>query len=293
MVVEVASSFFGAIGRATLGKLETMRKWLAHVSSIWHLLVLSAYYATVAPLRGKSKLRPQLAPLMRSVGVLSFPIVAVVNVLIGAILVLQTGEVMEQYGQIRESPGAVALSVTRELGPLMVAVVMTARVGASYTAVLAAMKLNEEIMALETMGIHPVGYLVAPRVLSMVIMMPCLTMLALLLGMLGGAVVAKAVYAIPFDFYMDKTFQTLNLSDLGAGMLKAVVFSVLISIICCYFGLIAKGGPMGLGRYIMVAVVTSLTWCLFAVAAPTFLVSLTLFPAEWAYRPKSAIHLGR
>ena len=139
------------------------------------------------------------------------------------------------------------------------------------------MKLNDEIMALETMATHPVGYLVAPRVLSMVVMVPCLTMLAFLIGMAGGAVVANIVYDISMPFYMDKTIQYLTLADLGSGLLKAAAFSVLISIICCYYGFIAKGGPSGLGRYTMVAVVTSLVVVVLADA------SLTAFSVNYLY----------
>ncbi len=251
-------SFFGAIGRAGNEFFTQPRKGLVHVGNIWRMLLSSLYFATIGPLLGKSKLRRQLAPTLRNVGVRSFPIVALVNLLTGAIMVLQLGDVMERYGQIQEMPGAVALSMTRELGPLMTAVVMTARVGASFTAVLASMKINDEIMALETMAINPIGYLVSPRVLSMLVMVPCLTVLSYLIGMFGGAVIAYISYDISFSFYTTKTAEYLTMADLGAGLLKASAFSILISIVCCYFGFIAEGGPTGLGRYTMVAVVTSI-----------------------------------
>lgn len=252
------ATWFGAIGRGAFRAVSLLRAALQHVSGVTHLLLVALYFAFVAPWLGKGKLRRQLAPVMRSVGVRSFSIVALVNLLTGAILVLQTGDVMRKYGQVQEVPGLVALSMTLELGPLMTAIVMTARVGASFTAVLAAMKLNDEILALETMAIHPVGYLVAPRVLSMLVMVPCLTMLAFLIGMCGGAVVAYSSYDISFAAYIDKTVEYLRLAHLWSGLLKALAFSVLISGICCYYGFIAEGGPTGLGRYTMVAVVTSL-----------------------------------
>jgi phospholipid/cholesterol/gamma-HCH transport system permease protein len=264
----------GAIGRAVrTGALRALR----HTSGIAHLSAAAAWYATAAPLLGRSKLRKQLGPMLANVGVRSLPIVSLVSLLIGAILVLQTGDVMEKYGQIQEVPGLVALSVTRELAPLMTAFIMTARVGASFTAVLAAMRLNEEIMALETMAIHPVGYLVSPRVLSMVIMLPCLTVMSYVLGIAGGAVVANGMYDISLDLYLEKTFEYLDHGDMAAGMIKALVFSVLISIVCCYYGVIARGGPMGLGRYTMVAVVTSMVVVVMADAVLTaFLVNYVL-----------------
>ena len=151
----------------------------------------------------------------------------------------------------------------------MTAFVMTARVGASFTAVLAAMRLNDEILALETMAIHPVGYLVAPRLLSLVVMMPCLVVFAFLLGFGGGSLVALGVYDIPLGMYWNKTFTLLTYGVLAAGMLKALVFSVLIGGVSCYFGFIARGGPTGLGRYTMVSVVTCIVVVVTAAALLT------------------------
>ncbi|MEM7202600.1 MAG: ABC transporter permease [Planctomycetota bacterium] len=267
----------GAPGRL-LGRVgQPVGGALRHVSGMWHLLVASIYYSTVAPLTGRSKLREQLAPALRNVGVRSLPIIVLVNLLTGAILVLQTGDVMAKFGQLQEVPGMVALSMVRELGPLMTAIVMTARIGASFTAVLAAMRLNDEILALETMAIHPAGYLLAPRLLSMLVMVPCLTVLSYALGMVGGAVVASGAYDLSLAFYAENSFRYLDFADLASGLLKAVVFSVLISTVCCYYGVIAAGGPTGLGRYTMVAVVTSLVAVVVADAV------LTAFAVSYMY----------
>ena len=263
----------------TLARAVTspLRHGLSHASGMAHIGVLALYHAFVAPWRGQGRLRDQLGPLLRNVGARSLPIVALVNFLVGAILVLQTGDVMQDYGQIQEAPGLVALSVVRELGPLMTAVVMTARIGASFTAVLAAMKLNEEILALETMAIHPVGYLIAPRFLSLLVMMPCLTVVAYVVGIGGGALVANGVYDLSLSFYAEKTFQYLTVADLWSGLLKAAVFSVLISVVSCYYGFIAEGGPTGLGRYTMVSVVTCLVVVVVADALLTaFVVNYVL-----------------
>lgn len=248
----------GHIGRATASAGSQLRALAGHTAAMTHLLVQAVYYATVGPLTGRSKIRKQLGPMMANVGVRSLPIVALVSALIGAILVLQTGEVMQQYGQVQEVPGLVALSVTRELGPLLTGLIMTARVGASFTAVLAAMQLNEEVLALRTMAINPIGYLVSPRIASLVIMLPCLTMASYAMGIFGGAVVASFMYDIPPSTYLAGTVTSLGFADLATGMLKAVAFSFIIGTICCYYGMIARGGPMGLGRFTMVAVVTSM-----------------------------------
>ena len=273
----VFEDVFGKIGRCVLQVSGKTFCFLGAVGCMTHLTASSFYYCTIGPLRGESKLRKQLFPLMTSIGVRSAPIVCLVAVLTGAILVLQTGQIVEQYGQTKEMPGLVALSMTRSLGPLMTAIVIISRVGASYTAVLGSMNINEEITALRTMSIHPVGYLVAPRMLSMLVMAPCLVVFAYLLGMIGGAAVSWGVYQIGPELYFKQTTLYLTLPDLFSGILKAVVFGPLISAISCHYGLTATGGPTGLGRNIMVSVVTCLVAIVFADALLTaFLVNYVL-----------------
>lgn len=263
----------GDLGRTVLGLGPALVSMLQVTGACWKLLLSTLYYSTVAPIRGQSKLRENLFTMATNVGVRSLIIVCLVAMLIGAILVLQTGETIDQFGQINEVPGLVALSMTRALGPLMTAVVLISRVGASYTAVLGSMNINEEVVALRTMAINPVGYLVAPRFVSMVLMTPLLVCFAYLLGCVGGGVVAWPVYDIPPVRYIDKTFEYLTMMDLISGLLKSVVFAALIAIISCYYGLAAKGGPTGLGRNIMVSVVTCLVVIVLADAILTAFVN--------------------
>ena len=133
---------------------------------------------------------------MHETGVQSIPIVVLIAVLVGVILVLQTAYQLQRYGQVHLVAGLVAVSVTRELGPLLTAILITGRVGAAFTAELGTMKVAEEILALEVMAVHPVGFLVAPRFLALVLMLPCLTMVADVTGMLGGFVTGTTVYSI-------------------------------------------------------------------------------------------------
>ncbi len=254
-----AVSVFGYLGHLARGWQLKSIEILGQVGGITRLLAEGLFHAALAPFSGPRRLLfKHLFPLMSNVGARSLPIVAMVSFLMGAILVLQTGEPLRKFGQIQEVPGAVALALAREISPLMTAILMTARVGASFTAVLGSMKINEEILALETMGIRVVSYLVAPRFLSMLVMVPCLTVLSYLLGMAGGAMVARAAYGIPFELYTSKTLLYLTMTDLNSGLVKSALFSLLITSICCYFGLSTEGGSVGLGRNIMIAVVTSL-----------------------------------
>lgn len=263
----------GFLGRALSGALRGCLCVLRHTSGIVHLALAVNYHAFVAPLRGRTRLREQLFLVMRNVGVMSFPIIALISFLLGAILVLQAGEPLKQFGQIQEAPGAVAWSLTREIGPLLTSIIMTARVGASFTAVIASMKVDEEILALETMAINPIGYLVAPRYISMLVMLPCLTVFSYLIGMFGGAVIANGIYGLSYQLYIEKTVFYLSMTDVVSGLVKATIFGVIVTMVCCYFGLTAEGGPVGVGRNIMVAVVTTLVLIIVADALATAFIN--------------------
>jgi phospholipid/cholesterol/gamma-HCH transport system permease protein len=246
------------MGRAGQGQVRHGAAVLEHLSGLWWLFRKTLVVSFLGPFRRQTRLRRPLFHMMRSVGVSSFPIVFLVSFLIGAILVIQIGPLLKRYGQVGQIPMGVGISMCREFGPVMTAIVLTARVGASFTAVLASMKINEEVTALETMAISPVGYLVAPRFLSMLIMMPCLTVLSYLVGMAGAAVVANQLFDLGYGAYVQGTVEGLEMEAVLAGLVKSVVFAVFISITSCYFGLITEGGSIGLGRHTMVSVVSCL-----------------------------------
>jgi len=247
-----------ALGRGALRRRDALLGFVRHTGNVWRLFASTLWFLTVGTFRGRARFGRQILPMMRNVGVRSLAVVVMITFLTGAILVLQTGDVMKKYGQIQQVPGMVALSIVRALGPLMTAIILTARVGASFTAVLGSMRINEEIMALEAMAIHPTAYLVAPRLLSMLVMVPCLTVFSYLLGMAGGWLVALLVYDIDTESYIQTSIQYLDMTGIVFGLVKSVVFATLITMICCYYGLIAEGGPMGLGRNIMIAVVSTI-----------------------------------
>ena len=265
-------AWLGALGRPVVRAPALLVRLFGMTGALTNLAGASLYCATIGPFTGRGRIRKQLFPMMTNVGVRSLPIVSLVAVLTGAILVLQTGHTIEKFGQIQEVPGLVALSMTRALGPLMTAIVLISRVGASFTAVLGSMTINDEVVALRTMSIDPVSYLVAPRIVSIVVMTPALVVFSYLLGMVGGGVVASSVYDIGPHLYVQKTYAYLGLGDLLGGLLKAVVFGFLIGVVSCHFGLNTSGGPTGLGRNIMVSVVTSLVIIVFADAALTGLL---------------------
>ena len=230
---------------------------LEHTGGMFHLFLQTLYWSFIAPFKEKTELRRQTFPLMEAIGNRSFGIVALVTFLIGVILVLQTGYVLEKYGQIRQVSGLVAVSMTRELGPLMMAIVIVGRVGASFTAGLGTMAISEEILALRIMGINPVGYLVAPRFLALVLILPCLTILGIVVGMAGGCLMGLTYDLEPWGYVAD-SIAFLTVGDIVGGLVKSFVFALIISIVSCHFALKVKGGPEGVARNTMVSVVTSL-----------------------------------
>ena len=245
------NALFGWLGRVPV-------KWAyegeTHLSSVWRLYQMTLYWVFLGPFREKTRYRAQAFPLMDAVGIKSVLIVAIVNFLIGATLVLQTGDVLARYGQTSKVPGLVAVAMASELGPLMTAILVTGRVGAAFTASLGTMAVSEEILALETMGINPVGYLIAPRFIATCLMLPCLTVFADLIGMIGGWVAGSLVYHIETRAYWDTVLTggfLLN-QDLISGLAKSFVFAQILCMISCYMAFIVEGGSESVGRNTMV-----------------------------------------
>lgn len=216
------------------------------------------YWVVFGPFTGKTRYRSLVFPLMHQIGVRSLFITCLVSLLVGGILVLQTADKFVEFGVIDFVPGMICVAVVRELGPLMTAIVISGRVGAAFTAGLGSMVINEEVLALKTMGINPVGYLVAPRFISIVIMLPCLTAFSYLIGNIGGMMIGNVLFNIPPAQYIAAAKAALTSTDMTAGLAKAAVFGALICMVACQNALHVRGGPEGVGRSTMVSVVMSL-----------------------------------
>ncbi|HLY09899.1 MAG TPA: ABC transporter permease [Planctomycetota bacterium] len=236
---------------------RTLRSFFENAGGMSRLLVETLYWTFIAPFRRKTEHRRLTFPLMEAIGNKSFGIVALVAFLIGVILVIQTGYILERYGQVRQVSGLVAVTVTRELGPLMTAIVVVARVGAAFTAGLGTMQISDEVLALRTMSINPVGYLVAPRLIAILIMLPCLTIFANVVGIAGGCAMGLTFGLDPYA-YIDDSINFLQLQDLISGVAKSVLFAVVVCIVSCHMAFKVEGGPEGLARNTMLSVVTQL-----------------------------------
>ena len=236
---------------------RNLRDFFENAGGMANLLRDTLYWTCIAPFKRKTEHRRLTFPLMEAIGNKSFGIVALVAFLIGVILVIQTGYILERYGQVRQVSGLVAVTMTRELGPLMTAIVLVARVGAAFTAGLGTMQISDEVLALRTMSINPVGYLVAPRFIAILIMQPCLTIFANVVGIAGGCAMGLTFGLDPW-VYIDDSIGFLQLEDLISGVAKSVLFAGVICIVSCHMAFKVEGGPEGLARNTMLSVVTQL-----------------------------------
>jgi phospholipid/cholesterol/gamma-HCH transport system permease protein len=176
------------------------------------------------------------------------------------VLALQSGYSMENFGAKQFIGSLVGLSFARELGPVIVAILVAGRVGSAITAELASMKVYQEIDALVTMNIPPARMLVLPRLAAVLVMMPVLTIIGILIGWFGGAVVCKYVdfISIEPEAYFAALRSFMQFKDVSTGILKAEIFGFVIVLICCSIGLNTRGGPREIGASVTKAVVASL-----------------------------------
>jgi phospholipid/cholesterol/gamma-HCH transport system permease protein len=151
----------------------------------------------------------------------------------------------------------VAISLCRELSPVLTALVVAGRVGSAFAAELGTMKVSEQIEALDTMAINPVRFLAVPRFVALFFMLPCLTVLGNLSGIFGGFLVGTNSLNINADLYLQTTYKYLELKDINSGLIKSFVFAMIIALIGCYEGLNTKGGAEGVGKATTKSVVVS------------------------------------
>ena len=228
---------------------------LGHIGGNVLLLVRSLKYVGTLP-----RQRARFIEQCYLIGYTTLPIVTILSFFIGAVLALQSGYSMENFGAKQFIGTLVGLSMARELGPMMVAILLAGRVGSAITAELASMKVYQEIDALETMNIPPERMLVLPRLAAVLCMMPVLAIIANLCGWYGGALVCEYTHFISVDSssYFAALKRFMEWHDITDGLLKAEVFGFVIVLVCCYTGLNTRGGPREIGASVTKAVVASL-----------------------------------
>ena len=181
-------------------------------------------------------------------GIKSLGVITVVALFTGLILALQTGLELRRYGQEVNIGTAVAVVMLREMGPFMTGLIIAASVGAAIAAQMGTMTVSEEIAALEVMSISPVRFLVMPRLVALMIMMPVLTVYTNILGVVGGALVGDTQLGVSFAAYFDNARQVATNKDLYVGLFKALLFGIIINTVACHQGFSATEGAVGVGE---------------------------------------------
>jgi phospholipid/cholesterol/gamma-HCH transport system permease protein len=208
-------------------------------------------------LQGKIHRRNTLEQLA-IVGPDSFFIALLTAIFVGAVFTIQVAREFINFGAGNLVGGVLAVALTRELSPVLTAVVLAGRVGSAFAAEIGTMKVTEQIDALLMLKTDPIDYLVIPRLLACFIMLPVLTLLSLITGMSGGLLIATRIYNLSDTVFLDSARDFLDIWDIGSAMIKACCFGVLIAIIGCSWGLTTTGGAKGVGQSTTTAVVTAL-----------------------------------
>lgn len=212
---------------------------------------------------------------LHRVGVMSLAVVALVTFAVGAIIALQIAPVLETFGVTDEVPQIVGISMFRELGPLIGAVVLTGFAGASIAAELGTMAVGEELKALRAHAISPLRFLVVPRVLATTIMTTCLTVWSNIVAVLGGMLVSRFAISMDYGEYIQRTLESIDMFDFGTGLVKAAVFGMVIGSLACYLGMNVRGGAQGVGsattRTVVISIVSIIVIDLMFTAAFYFL----------------------
>jgi len=239
------------VGRATLEIAQEGKALLEFFGS----MVLAAIALVRHPRSGHWK---EVAPLCEKTGADALPIVVLINFLLGFVMAFQAAKQLKMFGANIFVADLVGISLTREIAPLMTAIIVCGRSGAAFAAELGSMKVNEELDALRTLGISPFSWLVVPRVVALIIVVPILTLVADFVGIGGGLLVGIADLDLSARGYYIETLTAVHGWDVLTGLLKSFAFSVAIALIACQQGFSASGGAEGVGRRTTSSVVTSL-----------------------------------
>jgi len=254
------------LGRAVLIYMEDLGRFFLMAASVgrWLMVTFAGWirYAVCAAMR---RPRPpvfearETIEQMVTVGVNSVPVVLVTALFTGMVLALQTGLTLESKmaGVSQYLGGMVSVSMLRELGPVLTALIVTGRVGSAMAAEIGTMKVTEQIDALETLATSPLRYLVVPRLIALAVMMPILTVFSDAIGVMGGYWVARVRFGQPASMYIENAQMMVGMSDLFSGLTKTFFFGIIIVTVSCYKGFNTSGGAEGVGKATTSAVVVS------------------------------------
>ena len=206
---------------------------------------------------------------MDTIGVGSLTIVVLVSFSSGLIITMQMARALQQYGATGQVGQIVAITIVRELGPLLTAIVVAGRNASGIASELGSMKVTEQIDAMRALGTDPIQKLVKPRVIAFAIMLPCLTIIADFVGMTGGFLIAYFTLGLTPTQYWDTAYRALEYNDIAQGLIKPFLFAFVISLVGCFYGMRTTGGTQGVGRATTQAVVVASVWVFFVTSLIT------------------------
>jgi phospholipid/cholesterol/gamma-HCH transport system permease protein len=226
-----------------------------NIGEMWILL-----WRTLGMLPQAWRQRRKVAEQLFEIGNASLLMACILSLFIGGVLALQTGPKLVERGLANVIGAIVGLSMCKELGPVMMAVLIAGRVGSAMAAEIGSMRVYQEIDALQTMNINPISYLVLPRLIAVSLALPLLVIFSVLVGWGGGAVVSVFNHQIGLSFagFFDSLRDNVGVGDVVNGLFKSLVFAVVIGTVSCHQGLATMGGPRGIGRSVTKAVVNSI-----------------------------------
>lgn len=240
-----------AVDRIGLRVKQVFSEFMAFVTFLGEaLLTLGRFIKANAVFR-----RQDLLIFLTDAGPSSLGIVTLISVLIGMILAFVGAVQLEKFGASIYVASLVGLAMAREMAPMMTAIIMAGRTGAAYAAQLGSMQVNEEIDALKTMGVAPMDYLVLPRLIALILMMPLLTIYANVMGVLGGAVVSILMLDLTWSMYIEQMISTVPLTHFYIGLAKSLIFGVVVALSGCYMGMNAGRSASAVGQATTRAVV--------------------------------------
>lgn len=245
------------LGKSTLVMVEGISQYCAFIGEL--VLELIAFVLGKAQIRRKDFLQ-----ILQSTGAMAVPIVSLLSFLTGLIIAFIGVIQLQKFAADIYVADLVGLATTRELGAVMTGVIMAGRTGAAFAAQIGSMKVNEEIDALTTFGISPMQFLVLPRVLAMVLMMPLLCACANFISILGGMVVAVGISDVSITQYINQIDFAVSMPDYAVGIFKSMVFGLIVAVAGCYRGLNCGNDATSVGLAATSAVVTSITWIVVA-----------------------------
>ncbi|MFC1570108.1 MlaE family ABC transporter permease, partial [bacterium] len=244
-----------------------------HLHDLFYLVADTFYYAVGSLFKQHGKRKGEFTNQLVLIGMDALPIVGLVSFLIGLILALQSAAQLRQFGAAIYVADLIAISMAREMGPLMTAIMLAGRSGSAITSEIATMVVTEETDALKSMALNPIQYVLVPKFYAMTVAMPLLTILSIIIGIFGAFIIALTYLDIGIEPFYNQVVNALILKDIVTGLIKSLVFAWLIVILGAYHGFQVRGGAAEVGKATTASVVSSI----FAVILADSLLGLLFY----------------